>query len=48
MKTIRQGLKRTQRESRKEQGFFDGRFRHRVETTKKQYSRKIKHKKFVD
>jgi len=44
MKSVRQGIKEAQREARKEQGFFDGRFRNRVEVSKKSYSRKKKHK----
>jgi hypothetical protein len=44
MKSIRQGIKEAQRESRKEQGFFDGRFKNRVEISKKTYSRKKKYK----
>ena len=40
MKTIRQNIKGVQRETRKEQGFFDGRFKNRVEVSKKTYSRK--------
>jgi hypothetical protein len=34
-----------QRESQKEQGFFDGRFVSRSERDKSKYSRKLKHKK---
>jgi hypothetical protein len=48
MKTIRQNIKGVQRETRKEQGFFDGRFKNRVEVSKKTYSRKKKHKGLVD
>ncbi len=33
------------RKSKKEQGFFDGRFVSRVEKSKKLYTRKRKHKK---
>ena len=33
------------REERKEQGALDGRYREKVEETKKTYSRKVKHKK---
>jgi stalled ribosome alternative rescue factor ArfA len=44
MKSVRQGIKEANREARKEQGFFDGRFRNRVEASKKSYSRKKKHK----
>ena len=47
MKTIRQNIKAVQRETRKEQGFFDGRFKNRVEVSKKTYSRKKKHKGLV-
>jgi len=48
MKTIRQNIKAVQRETRKEQGFFDGRFKNRVEVSKKNYSRKKKHKSLLD
>ena len=48
MKTIRQNIKAVQRETRKEQGFFDGRFKNRVEVSKKNYSRKKKHKGLLD
>jgi hypothetical protein len=48
MKTIRQNIKAVQRETRKEQGFFDGRFKNRVEGSKKNYSRKKKHKSLLD
>lgn len=34
-----------QRETQIEDGYFDGRFTERVETSKNKYSRKIKHKK---
>lgn len=33
------------RESQREQGFFDGRFVTRTQASKKQYTRKQKHKK---
>lgn len=48
MASVRQNIKAVQRETRKEQGFFDGRFRNRVETSKKTYSRKKKHKGLQD
>jgi len=48
MKTRRQNIKAVQRETRKEQGFFDGRFKNRVEGSKKNYSRKKKHKSLLD
>ena len=35
----------SQRKSQVEQGFFDGRFVQRAQTSKKQYSRKAKHPK---
>ncbi|MCO5275739.1 MAG: hypothetical protein M9900_12585 [Flavobacteriales bacterium] len=33
------------REERKEQGALDGRFREKVEKSKKNYTRKVKHRK---
>jgi hypothetical protein len=41
--TIKMNIGAT-RKSQIEQGFFDGRFVSRVETSKKQYTRKTKHK----
>lgn len=38
------GLKRAEREELKRQGFFDGRFRKRVQPNRKTYTRKKKHK----
>jgi len=45
---IKKMLKNSQREQRKEQGFFDGRFMPRVEVPKKRYSRKKKHLKLIE
>ncbi len=42
-KTIKMNIGVT-RKFQKEQGFFDGRFVSRTETSKKQYTRKSKHK----
>ena len=39
---IRKGCEARLREDRKEAGFFDGRFRPRIEDSKKKYSRKVK------
>ena len=41
--TIKMNIGAT-RKSQIEQGFFDGRFVSRAETSKKQYTRKTKHK----
>jgi len=45
---IKKMLKKSQREQRKEQGFFDGRFMPRIEAPKKRYSRKKKHSKLIE
>ncbi len=41
---IKKLLEASIRESRKEQGFFDGRFNNKSHRSKKTYTRKIKHK----
>ena len=46
-RSLKSMLKKSQRDQRKEQGFFDGRFMPRVESPKKQYSRKKKHSKLI-
>lgn len=41
---IRKEVEARLREERKEAGFFDGRFKPRVQDSKKKYSRKAKHR----
>lgn len=43
-RTIRDVIKSEIRKEQKDCGFFDGRFRTKVESTKKTYNRKNKHK----
>ena len=43
-RSIHKGILGVQRELMKAQGFFDGRFVSRTEKSKKNFSRKIKHK----
>ena len=43
-KSVHKGYAGVQREAKKEQGFFDGRFMTRAVKSKKEYTRKIKHK----
>ena len=42
---IRKGISGVERRSRVEQGFFDGRFSTKSVKSKKNYTRKTKHKK---
>ena len=44
---MHKGLVGLQRKRQKEQGYFDGRFVSRLEESKKQFTRKIKHKKNI-
>ena len=44
-RSIHKEISGIQREIKKEQGFFDGRFVTRAVKSKKNFSRKIKHKK---